>query len=89
MIPAPPTRLERVTYGLGKRGLTESHAGVNPDWWRSGGLRSEVAARLANALRALGAGEPFAMRLLIEAAEEAAALLGAADAAVEGEEAVG
>ena len=48
-------------------------ADLTPQKWLDGGL--QVAARLVAALDALGAGEPYALRRLIEASEEAAELL--------------
>lgn len=73
---APPRRLERPTNGLGTFGGSASAADDSPSRWRDGGA---VAERLGAALAALAAGEAFALRALIEAAEEAAVLLGAGE----------
>jgi len=69
--PEPPSRLELETYGLRTSRAGEQASDVESARWRDGG----IAQRLAAALAALGAGEPFALRALIEAAEEAAEAL--------------
>jgi integrase len=71
---APPARIGLATFGLGRRAFPEAGAGVASDLWHNA---DAVATALRESLAALGAGEPFALRRLIDAAEEASALLGA------------
>lgn len=71
---APPARIGLATFGLGTPWEAEA---ANEDSLECGQRVGDVAERLVTALAELGAGEPFALRRLIEAAEAAVELLSA------------